>query len=484
MVRTLPALAALSLAAATLLGACAAGPDYRPPVVETPQAFRETPGWARAQPADAELRGDWWTLFRDPVLDRLQARVDVDNRSLRAAMARYRQARAQIRIAEAAGAPQVGVGLNASRARVSNNVLGRSLAGRTTNDFILPVSVSWEPDLWGRIARGEEAAAAGAQASAADVETVRLAMHADLASSYFLVRTLDSESRLLEATVQAYRKALAITQERQRIGIASGVDISLARSQLDGARAQLADIALQRGAAEHAIATLIGVPASSYTLAPAADASRPGRSAIAAPPDIPVGLPSQLLQRRPDVAAAERRAAAANAQIGVAEASMFPALTLGGSGGVESAALSQLLSAPSRFWALGPALAGVIFDGGARQARTAQAQAGYDASVEDYRHSTLVAFQEVEDELQALRVLRQEALVQDRVVHASDQALALLTRRYGLGVVPYTDVVLAQTTALNNERLAVGLARRRLLASVLLVKALGGGWDRQAPAAG
>jgi NodT family efflux transporter outer membrane factor (OMF) lipoprotein len=468
----------LAFAAATsILAACSAGPDYVRPTLTAPPAWKEVAGWVPAQPADQTLRGDWWTMFGDASLNALESRVDVSNQNLRAAAARLVQARAQVLVVAAAGLPQVTAGAAGARSRVSANVVGRSLAGTETNDFALPLSVSWEPDLWGALARGKEAARADAEASAADVESLRLSVHADLASTYFQARSLDAEAALLRHTVADDEKALRMTQDRERIGISSAVDLAQARAQLATVRAQLVELGVARAAAEHAVAVLVGEPPSTFTLPEVGLPCAPSAARISAPPAIPLALPSTLLQRRPDVAAAERRAAAANARLGVQQAALFPALILGGTAGVESAAMSSLLNWPSRFWSLGPQLAGVVFDGGARRARKTQAEAGYDAAVDDYRQSALVAFQEVEDDLAALRILADEAGLQDAAVAQSRGALALLQDRYRVGVVAYVDIVVAQTTALAAQRQSVDLARRRLLGSVQLVKALGGGWQ-------
>jgi NodT family efflux transporter outer membrane factor (OMF) lipoprotein len=461
------------VAFAACLAACATAPAYRPPVLAAPAAYKEVAGWSAARPADQALRGDWWTLFGDPALEVLEGRVDVSNQSLQAAAARLAQARAVVREAGAAGALQVGAGAGADRSRVSATVVGRSLAGKETNDFTLPVAVSWEPDLWGRIASTTAAARANAQASAADLETLRLALHADLAADYFQLRSLDAEARLLRATVAADDKALAMVAERQRVGIASSVDTAQAHAEIEGVRAQLVEVGVARAAAEHALAVIVGEPASTFAL-PAAD---DGATGLPPPPAVPLALPSELLQRRPDVAAAERRAAAASAQVGVQRATLFPSLVLGAQGGLESAAMAKLLTLPSRFWSIGPELVGTLMDGGARKSRIQQAQAGYDAAVDDYRQGALVAFQEVEDALATLRILQEEGAVRARATQASTAALALLQDRYRVGVVAYTDVVVAQTTALGNQRQQVDIARRRLLATVRLVKALGGGWQ-------
>ncbi|MET0518543.1 MAG: efflux transporter outer membrane subunit, partial [Burkholderiaceae bacterium] len=458
-------------AALCLLHGCAVGPVYVKPDVVAPPAYKEAgPRWTPAAPADAQPRGPWWTMFGDPVLDALQARIDADNHDLRAAAARFAEARAQIQGAQAAGAPQLGVGATATRSHVSANVLGRSLAGKTSNDFSLPLTLSWEPDLWGRIGAGVTAAQADAQAAGADMETVRLALHAELAIDYFQLRALDAEKALLSRSIEADESDVRLTQDRLRIGIASALDLEQAQAQLEAARAQRIDLEVARSAAEHALATLTGRAASEFSLPPAPIPASAGTAAAAAAvnpvpaiallPAIPPGLPSELLQRRPDVAMAERKVAAANARIGVAKAAFYPSLVLGGSGGLESASLAQLVALPSHFWSLGPTLAMALFDGGARAARSAQAQASYDGAVEAYRQRTLVAFQEVEDNLAALRVLAQEATVQARATAAASRSLSLTMDRYRIGTVSYLEVTLAQTAALSAQRQALDIQRR------------------------
>jgi NodT family efflux transporter outer membrane factor (OMF) lipoprotein len=465
--------------AISALAGCALGPDYVRPTTDVPRAYEEDKTWKTAQPADTLLRGDWWTLFGDRSLDTLEAQVDVSNQSLAAAEAHFAQARAQAGEARAAAAPQITAGAAADRFHTSANVVGRALAGTTVDDFALPVSASWEIDLWGRIDKSIQAAHANAQASAADAETVRLSIHAELALDYFQLRSLDAEQELLRQTLVGYRQALRMTSDRSRVGIASAADLAQAQAQLDTAQAQAIDLGVMRAQFQHAIATLTGQPAEKLVLPAETGTSGDPLAQLGALPTIPPTLPSLLLERRPDVAAAERRVAAANAQVGVARAAFFPSLTLGGTGGVESSALSQLLSVPSRFWALGPMLVAPIFDGGARRSRNLQAQAGFDAAVADYREQALVAFQEVEDNLASLRIMSDEAGVQARAVDSTQHALDLATQRYRAGAAGYLDVVVAQTAALGSKRLAVDLARRRMISTVMLIKALGGGWQQR-----
>ena len=461
-----------------ILSACAVGPAYVRPVVDVPPSYVEDSGWATAIPADNRLRGDWWTLFDDQTLDRLESQVDVSNQTLLAAKARFAQARAEAGLAKAAASPQIDAGAAADRFHTSANVVGRSLAGKTIDDFSLPLSASWEIDLWGRIGKGVEAARADAQASAADVESARLALHAELALDYFQLRSLDAEYELLQRTLAGYRQALQMTIERHRVGIASAVDLAQAQAQLDATQAQAIDLGDSRARFQHAIATLTGHPAEQLQLPARSASSGDVLAQVGVVPSIPPELPSTLLERRPDVAAAERRVAAANARIGVARAAFFPSLTLGGAAGLESSTLSQLLMAPSRFWALGPMLTAPIFDGGARRSRNLQADAAFDAATADYREQSLVAFQEVEDNLASLRILGEEAREQARAVESSAHVLTLATQRYRVGATGYLDVVVAQSAALASERQGVDVARRRLLASVQLIKALGGGWQQ------
>jgi NodT family efflux transporter outer membrane factor (OMF) lipoprotein len=460
------------------LSACAVGPDYVRPALDVPATYVEDSAWAAAAPADAQLRGDWWTLFGDPALDDLEGQVDVSNQTLVAAKARFAQARAQAGVAQAAASPQIGAGAAADRFHTSANVVGRSLAGKTVDDFSLPLSASWEIDLWGRIGKSVEAARADAQASAADVESARLALHAELALDYFQLRSLDAEYGLLQRTLAGYRRALDMTIERHRVGIASAVDLAQAQAQLDATQAQATDLGDSRARFQHAIATLTGRPAEQFQLPARSAGSDDVLAQVGVVPAIPPELPSRLLERRPDVAAAERRVAAANARIGVARAAFFPSLSLGGTAGLESSALSQLLVAPSSFWALGPMLVAPLLDGGARRSRSLQANAAFDAATADYRERALVAFQEVEDNLASLRILGEEAQEQARSIASSEHVLALANQRYRIGAAGYLDVVVAQSAALASERQGVDVARRRMLASVQLIKALGGGWQQ------
>jgi NodT family efflux transporter outer membrane factor (OMF) lipoprotein len=414
-------------------------------------------------------RGKWWEIYKDVQLNGLEEQVNVSNLNLKVAEAQFRQARALIRLNRASYFPTVTAGISATGSHPS---LNRSIRPATTSttfvDSALSADVSYEPDVWGRVHSTVEANVAGAQASAADLESLRLSVHAELAADYFTLRTLDTEKDLLDSTVAAYEKALELTTNRYKSGVASGVEVAQAETQLDTARSQAIDVRAQRAQLEHAIALLVGEPPSTFSIPLAPNAGHA--------PEVPVGLPSELLERRPDIAAAERRVAAANAGIGVAKTAFFPALTLAASGGFETTHLGNLLSWPSHFWSIGPALAQTLFDGGRRRAISDEAKAAYEATVASYRQSVLTAIQEVEDNLAALRVLDEETRVQDAAVKAAQHSLALSMNRYQGGVVTYLEVITAQNAALANERNAVDLLRRQMVASVLLVKALGGGW--------
>ena len=454
--------------AALLLSSCAVGPKYYPPAAPAPPQYKENSNWQRAQPNDQALRGNWWVVFHDPRLSTLEEQVDPANQTLKIAQAQYTAARALVRYYRADYFPTVTVGASASRTRVSANVTG-AFAGTTYNDFVLPVDVSYQPDLWGRVRRSVEAGADNAQASAADLENVRLSLHAELGLDYFQVETLDAEEQLLNSTVSSYEQALQLTEDRFRGGLASQVDVEQAQTQLETTRAQAIDIQAARAQFEHAVATLIGKPPAQFTL-PAAPLHNP-------PPAVPVGVPSQLLERRPDIAAAERRTAAANAQIGVARAAYYPTVSLGASGGFESAAISSLLTGPAALWSVGGSAIETLFEGGRRHAVSEQAQAGYDAAVASYRQTVLTAFQEVEDNLAALRVLESEAATEDKAVQAAQQSLQLSETRYKDGATSYLEVVIAESTALADERTAVQIMGSRMAATVRLIEALGGAWS-------
>ncbi len=450
-----------------LLSACTVGPDYVKPTVEVPAGYKEMNGWKVAQPRDDAIRGPWWEIFGDPLLNELEREIDVSNQNLIVAEALFRQARALVQAARAGYFPTVTVGASLTRSRRS--FTGSSNSSGTFTDYLLPVDVSWEPDLWGRVRRNVEAGRAGAQASAADLASTRLSIQASVAQFYFQLRALDSQKQLLDTTVIALQKSLDLTMNRYASGVVSRADVLQAETLLKTTRAQAIDIGVQRSQFEHALALLVGRPASVFSI--------PAVPLSTVPPPVPVGVPSELLERRPDIAAAERRAAAASAQIGAAEAAYFPIITLSASGGFESGNLSRWLSWPSRIWSIGPAISELVFDGGLRQAQTSQARAAFDANVASYRQTVLTGFQEVEDNLAALRILEEEAGVQDDAVKAAQQSLDLTTSQYKAGTASYLDVLVSQVTALNNERVAIDILGRRMAACVLLIKALGGGWD-------
>jgi NodT family efflux transporter outer membrane factor (OMF) lipoprotein len=453
------------------LSACTAvGPDYVRPTVVTPDAYKEIDGWRVAQPKDDVIRGTWWEIFADPQLNALIAQINVSNQNLAAAEAQFREARALVQEARANYFPTVTLGIGATRSSQSASTGGGSSRARTTvSDYSLPLDVSWELDVWGRIRRTVESNQAAAQASAGDLENARLSLQAELAQNYFQLRQLDAQKELLSATVAAFQKSLDLTQGLYTSGVVSRADVLQAETQLKTTQAQLINVGVQRAQLEHAIAVLIGKPASDFTLA--------AMPLTSMPPGIPVGVPSELLERRPDIAAAERRVAAANAQIGIAEAAFFPTVTLSASLGLESSNLAKWFSSPSRFWSVGAGVSETVFDGGLRRAQTHFARAAYDATVADYRQTVLTAFQGVEDNLAALRVLEQEAQVQDEAVKAAQQSVTLTTNQYKAGTVSYLNVITAQTIALTNELTAVQIRGQRMTAAVLLVQALGGGWN-------
>jgi NodT family efflux transporter outer membrane factor (OMF) lipoprotein len=455
------------------LSACSFAPAYRTPASAAAAAtYNEAGDWKTAEPADAQIRGAWWNVFQDPVLDGIEAQLADANQDLKAAFARLLQARAATRSARAELFPALNVAASATRSRSSvNSPKFPKGAEPVGNNFDLEADLSYEIDLWGRVRNTIAAAKANQQASAADLATLNLAIHAEMATDYFSLRSQDTQQQLLDKTVQDYTKALQLTQNLYNGGAAALADVAQAQAQLETARTQAADIRLQRSQTEHAIAVLSGQNPSGFHL----DVNP--YSAPIVPPPIDPGLPSALLERRPDVAAAERRTAAANAQVGVARAAYFPVFSLGAAAGFDSTSTSNWLSAPSRLWSLGPA-AGVltVFDAGRHRAQTAQAQALYDEQVADYRNTVLIAFREVEDNLAALRQLQQEALSEAAAVGATTTALQQAQYRYKAGLVTYLEVSTAETTALQAQLAALSIQVRRMNASVLLVKALGGGW--------
>ncbi len=452
---------------ASAVSGCTVKTPEPPKLDPLPAAFKENADWKAAQPADQIARGAWWQIFHDAKLDELEARIDVSNESLKAQQARFAQARAAVAISRSGQYPLVTTAPQITAGTQSGNRTN-AVSHQYVSDFVLPVDLSYEVDVWGRVRQTVAAARASAQASAADVEFVRLSLHSELALDYFSLRALDAEQALLDDSVTAFQRALDLTRNRYTGGIASLADVALAETQLESTRAQAVDVAAQRAALEHAIAVLVGEAPAAFSLA-ASPLTDP-------PPDIPSGLPSDLLERRPDIAAAERRVEAASANVGVANAAFFPRLLLTATAGFESRSLASWLSGLSSFWSAGPAAAFTLFDAGRRRAVSEQAMAAFDESVADYKDTILRSLQDVEDSLAALRVLRQEADVQASAVAAAQRSLTLATNRYRGGVATYLEVIAAQSATLNNQRAQLSVLTRRMTASVLLIKALGGGW--------
>ena len=460
----------LATIVALLCAGCMVGPDYFKPSVPMTATYKEDQGWKLARPSDTIPRGKWWEIFGDPELNALEEQVSEANQNVKVAEAHFRQARALIGFARAGLFPTVSAGFSASSLRDSTNrPFVTSANGASTGDFLLTGDISYEIDLWGRIRRSVTAAREEAQATAGDLESARLSIQAELAVDYLELRSADAQQRLLNDTVQAFKEALQLTINRFEGGAAPKSDVAQAQTQLETTQVQATDIAVQRAQLEHAIAVLIGKPPAEFSLQPA--------PLDLQPPDIPAGLPSELLERRPDIAAAERRVAEANEQIGIAKAAYFPTVTLNALLGFESSSIRNLGGWQSFLWAVGSSLAQTIFDGGRRRATSEAALANYDATVASYRQATLDAFQQVEDNLAALRILEQETQQQERAVVSARESLQLFTNRYKGGVDNYLQVITAQTVALSNERNQVDIMRRRMDASVLLVKALGGGWN-------
>jgi NodT family efflux transporter outer membrane factor (OMF) lipoprotein len=452
------------------LTGCTVGPKYQRPAAEVPPVYKEVGDWKPAQPNDQNLSGNWWEVFQDPQLNGLEAQVNVSNQNLKAAEAQYTQARALVRYERANYFPTVSVNPSATRNRISNHRPASVVAnGITYNDYQIPFELSYQIDVWGRVRRTVESYREQAQASAADLAAVNLSMHAQLALDYFQARTLDAEEQLLNSTVTQYEQALALIESRYAGGIASDLEVQQARTQLETTRAQAIDVGVARAQFEHAVAVLMGKPPASFSLAPL--------PLTMPPPPIPVGLPSELLERRPDIAAAERLMASANAQIGVAKSAYYPLLNLAAAGGFESGSITTLLTGPSIFWSVGPSAIFTLFDVGRRRAASDQAIAAYDQAVANYRQTVLTGFQQVEDNVAALRILEHEAQVQNTAVDAAEKYLVLANTRYAGGVTSYLEVTTAQSAALSDEVTAVNILGRRMVDAVLLVQALGGGWD-------
>jgi NodT family efflux transporter outer membrane factor (OMF) lipoprotein len=464
---------------ALLAAGCTVGPNYKRPVAATPQLYAETPPppppppngtWTTAAPADGTLRGDWWTMFRDPQLTGLENRLTGSNLSVQAALERYNNASATVRQARADYYPTLGVGPSISRERLSNHRPAfNTLEPSQYNDFVLSGQASWEPDFWGRVRRNVESTRSSAQANAADLANTELSVRAELALDYFQLRGLDTQQELLDNTVETYKQYLALTQKRARGGVATEADVALAETQLATTQTQDVDVAVARAQYQHAIATLIGVPASTFALPPL-----PQTIDI---PVIPPGVPSTLLQRRPDIATAERQAQAANAQIGVAVSAFYPNISITGMGGVESARPGNWINGSSELWSLGATASETIFDAGRRRAITDEARANYRQQVDNYRLAVLNGFQEVEDNLAALRILQQEAGSAAVAVSAANRSVQLSTNRYKGGVTTYLEVLTSQQAQLADVRTQADITTRQFVASVQLIRALGGGWD-------
>ena len=460
---------AITIALASALAGCAVGPDYRRPSVEVPAGYKEARNWKTAQPRDEANRGKWWEVFGDPQLDTLIAQVDVSNQNVKVAEAQWRQAVGAVQQARAALFPTLGLSNSDTRSRSPSLANAPVNSTSAVNVYSLALNASWAPDFWGSVRRSVEGDVASAQASAAAVANARLLAQAQIALDYFQLRVIDAQRQLLDETVAAYTRTLELTRNRYEAGVAAKADIVQAETQVKSTQAQAIDLGVQRAQLEHAIAILIGRPPTELSIAPL--------QLDTAVPAIPAEIPSDVLQRRPDVAAAERRMAAANAQIGVATAAFFPSITFSGVDGYKSSVWSDLLTAPSRFWSVGAAIGETLFDSGARGAVVDQTRAAYDASVASYRQTVLTAFQQVEDNLAALRILEEEAAAQDEAVKAARQSTELTLNQYKAGIVSYLNVVTVQATQLSNEAAAVRLKGQRVAAAISLIQALGGGWD-------
>jgi NodT family efflux transporter outer membrane factor (OMF) lipoprotein len=451
---------------------CAVGPKYKTPVAPTPPAYKEMGNWKTAQPSDQNLGGNWWELFQDPQLNALEQQINVSNQNLKAAIAQYQESRAALRYVRADYYPTLTAGASGTRQRYSNHRPPQTsiFDGLTFNDFVLPVNLSYQVNAWGRVSKNVESYREQAQASAADLAVINLSLHALQAIDYFAARTLDAEEKLLRDTVSQYQQAYQLNEDRYAGGLASEVEVEQARTILETTRAQLVDVGVARAAYEHAVAVLTGKPPADFTLPPL--------PLTAPPPAIPVGVPSELLERRPDIAGAERRVASANAQVGLARTAYYPLVNILGTGGFESGTITTLLQGPSALWSAGASSAVTIFDVGRRRALNDEAKQNYDLTVANYRQIVLTALQQVEDNLAALRILEQEAGVQAVAVQAAQKSLDLSHIRYEGGVTSYLEVIIAENAALADEVTAVNILGRRMASAVLLIQALGGGWDK------
>jgi len=481
-----PAAVTILAVCATFLTGCTVGPKYARPSVAapsaykelTPENFKDTDGWKQAQPGDATLKGNWWEIFNDPQLNALEEQVNVSNQNVAAAAANFLAARALVRQARAQSYPTISANPTITNSRPSLGQFGGVSSGssaapaftlRSFTDYSLAFDASWVPDFWGRIRNTVLSNATAAQASAADLENVRLTAQSEVAVNYFEIRAQDALKQLFDETVAAYKDSLELTQIQFNAGIASDEAVAQAETQLEATQAQDTNLGIARAQFEHAMAMLLGQPASTFSL--------PAAPLQANPPAIPFGLPSQVLERRPDVASAERLMAQANAQIGIATAAYYPTVTLSGTAGFSSTSVATWFAWPSRFWSVGPALAETLFEGGLRRATVQQFRASYDRSVANYRETVLTAFQQVEDNLAALRILSQQVRQQDTAVTSAQRNLQLAQQRYQAGIDPFLNVITAQTALLTNQQAAVNLRRDQMTASVQLIEALGGGWD-------
>ncbi|BAN48956.1 efflux transporter outer membrane subunit [Metapseudomonas resinovorans] len=472
---------ALALAlAGLLLGGCAIGPDYQRPEQSVPVQFKHAEGWSLASPADLGHRGRWWELYDDATLNELQQRLETSNQTLAQSVAQYRQAQALARGARASFFPSVGLSTGKTRSGqgggdstvrlADGSTVTSSGGGGVSKSYDANLGVNWEVDLWGKLRRQLESDTAGMEASAADLAAARLSLQSELAQNYLQLRVLDAQKRLLEETIAAYQRSLTLTQNQYRAGIVTKADVAQATTQLKTTQAQAIDLKYQRAQLENAIAVLIGVPPAEFSLAEV--------DSVPALPTIPTLLPSQLLERRPDVASAERQVMSANAQIGVAKSAYFPSLNLSAAGGYRSGSLSDWITTPNRFWSIGPEFAMTLFDGGLIRSQVAQAEASYDQTVAAYRQTVLDSFREAEDYMVQLDVLEEESGVQLEALEAAREALRLVTNQYKAGTLDFNSVVNNQATALNSERTVLTLAGSRLTTSVQLIAALGGGWDQ------
>ncbi len=461
----------ISMLLSSLLFACTQGPNYVKPEVPVPTHFKEQAGWKVAEPQDVSTHDDWWKVYHDEVLNQLVAQVAISNQSLKVAEAQYRQALALSQQAQAAKYPSLTANLSTIRSRPRSNLNNAiNFLPNLNTAYNVSLGASWETDLWGRVKRTIEAGNAGAQASANDLASAKLSVQAQLVQNYFLLRIADAQKSLMNRTVASFEKSLKLTQNQYAVGIVSRADVVAAETQLKSAKAQAVNEDVARAQLEHAIAILIGKAPADFAITPTETLT------AQLPESIPLVVPSKLLERRPDIAAAERRIAQANAQIGVVQAAYYPDLTISATAGFQSNNFSRWLTYPARFWSLGPTFAQTIFDGGLRKAQSAQAIAAYDENVANYRQTILGAFQEVEDNLSTLNTLAQEAQLQDDAVKSARESVNLATNQYKAGIVNYLNVINTETTALNNERTALSIQSNQLVASVLLIKGLGGGW--------